>query len=103
MIPVFCTDFGDVYLPEGGWPTRKREETRYNEFTGEPYTITFDVPDHRGKIGKKWLAYENYIIALAAETYRQDGSVSNLIVEPFSQWSKNAGLLGGQAAKGSHV
>ncbi len=88
--PALCTDFGTIDLPEfpPEFPVKRVKRARYNEFTGKRYYITQEYPVYKGRLGKKWLAYEKYIYDLAEADYLAGGNCSELKPTPFSEWSK---------------
>lgn len=85
---LYCTDFGDILLEAGPpCPTRTEYETRYDEFTGEPYRISYEVPDYDSEVGKKWKAYGDHLSTLAEAAYLAGGGVEDLKAPSFSEWS----------------
>ena len=64
---VFCTDFGDILLPEA--PPKKKKRRK-----------------------KKWRAYEQYVMTVAEHVWRQGKWPTDLVLIPFSEWVKGREL-----------
>lgn len=93
MIAVMTTDFGEMVLPEPipKLPMKELEVTRYDEFTGEPYTFTEEYLDCDTELGRQWSEYENHLSDLGEQAYLKGGDARNVKVPPFSQWIKAEG------------
>lgn len=97
-VTVMHTDFGEVELPQSDLLSLAMEnaykveyETRYNEYTGEPYKIPVNVAAGN-KFSEALRGYEAHINALAEPIYIAGGDTSEVKPPLFDDWLAQEGI-----------